>query len=134
MSDRIMRLPETGERIEFDPRLESLARHTNLGKCANVPVTIIIGGQVISGVIVSMTDFIRGAESIIRESDVELMVADAQRILDANHETPAQLIHLRDAYVLHAQTTIPLGWWRGRLSEIAGFSFGLAKSTGSPTP
>ncbi len=116
------------------------------------PITLNVGGIIISGYLVNGRDFINNVGEIISSPFEEFGTETAQllktkfdelseniyqRTNNEETEEAEQLIkgpiyiHLRDARIWHGKTRIPSNkgvFWRGRLNAVDGFSLGILES------
>jgi hypothetical protein len=109
-----------------------------------VGLTLTVKGAVISGITVSMKRFFEENAAMIRsagkgtlsEESSESLAQGFESLLELvaerdanepNFKAPPAFVHLRDAcYLLDPHTlSSPAVWWRGRLSEVDGFSIGI---------
>lgn len=113
-------------------------------------VTLSIPGGLVSGWVVSGNEYFHGIANVLEEAggesfaDVMRQVAvqrypmfqaasaddepGAGAELEGGEPPPVEYIHLRDARFFYGGNAIPDNqgvWWRGRLSEVAGFTYGL---------
>lgn len=110
----------------------------------SIPVTLIVGGVVISGQMIGGAEYFRlfgndFAEGLLAGSAVdaettegiaatysrtgESIYADA----DDEFRPPPSFIHLKNARIVHAQGMIPTNrgiLWRGRIEMVGGWSLG----------
>lgn len=124
---------------QVDWYLQSLVSIVN-GNNGEFPITLYVNGLVISGHLVSghiyfaglraqLTEFFGGDSPNISET-VAFLTEPGDSYLDETNEFQdfPQYIHLRGAKIFTpGQKPIPSGgaWWRGRLTDINGFHFGL---------
>lgn len=103
-----------------------------------VSITLYMKGSVISGRLISSDDFIvgfvrslstdvsEGEDGEARQQLTKLFTGDVET-LDGQNSPPPNYIHLRNARVFTpGQRPIPQNGvlWRGRISEVDGFSIG----------
>jgi hypothetical protein len=107
-----------------------------------LPVTLWVGGRMISGILTSGEHFFADAlqalgldEKQPEGSNAEMMAADFQQWIDVYHEPfsrPPEFIHLKDARTFKGDgNMIPSDkgtMWRGKLSSIDGFHLGALKA------
>lgn len=126
---------------EPDWYLQYLVRLVNDAD-AEFPLTLYAGGLVISGVLASGRRYFESLELQFAELferggaddpgavSAQLVTAGKQIYADRDHaarKAPPHYIHLRDARVFSAgHKPMPQEgtWWRGRIAEVDGFSFG----------
>ncbi|EHK86366.1 hypothetical protein [Rhodococcus pyridinivorans] len=127
--------------LDQDPALESLVSVINQGP-AQVGVTLYASGNIISGMLVGPEVYFKRLSELLRNSgDGGVAMAqwsdfwaDATRYEDNDDDdvlpTPAH-IHLLDAkaYTPGLGNAITHKTWRGRLSEITGWSLGSLSTT-----
>ncbi len=138
----------------FDPSLESLVMYINLLDTTEVGITLHVRGTVISGLLISPRSFYRllvgrlekiaeGGEEPTKSgamgfADFFRMSLEAQERLRNEYRTNDTLpprphhIHLREASVfVGSGEPLVHPTWRGRLTEVDGWSFG---NFGGPIP
>lgn len=112
-------------------------------KVYGLPVTLTVNGLVISGTIVSQSDFIKdfsaklgdGLGETLKDEGIRETIRQTYTLMtDKITETPEDerpdplLIHLRDVrFYPSSQAPVPNSdglWWRGKLSDVSGFSLG----------
>lgn len=131
--------------IEADGLLQLLISYSELG--IETPVTLLVGGMTISGVITSAANYMEhtGAQlsaalkshdaaklaETVAQSFAQLKqdVEEQSRIADETGQLSARFIHLKHAkYFTPGQDGLPNNpegiYWRGRLTAISGFSLG----------
>ncbi|MBU8895358.1 hypothetical protein DRW03_14945 [Corallococcus sp. H22C18031201] len=109
----------------------------------NVGITLTVGGTQVSGELVSGAEFIKNFGSTFSGALKRAGAGDAAASLQAKYETmaaqvydakkaesahePLTFIHLRDARIVGPNGVLqpPQIWWRGRLSEVQGWSLGV---------
>lgn len=131
-----------GQEDRGDPTLSVLVRIANAGGMS-LGVTLMVGGAVVSGILVGTADFNEGlAEYIDQKSgpdgkflaDMHRKAAEDLRSefgddFKAAFGAPyvATYIHLRDARVYTPHGSVPRNegiFWRGRLDSVDGWSIG----------
>jgi len=127
--------------INRDGFLQLLCSFVNATDEGGLPVTLSINGMLVSGTIISAKKYfstmaqtlatsIYGDEKSATRAEFEQNIADMPKTPDG--ELPLaeelQFIHLRDAKFLAAggesMNVTSSVLWRGRISKIAGWSFG----------
>lgn len=130
--------------IEADGLLQLLVSYSELG--IETPVTLLVGGITISGVIISAASYMENAgaqlSAALKNHDAALAetveqsfaqlkqdVEEQSRLADEAGVLSARCIHLKQArYFSPGQDGLPSNrdgiYWRGRLSAISGFSLG----------
>lgn len=130
--------------LEADGLLQLFISYSELG--IETPITLLAGGMAVSGVIISAATYMErtGAQlsAALQSHDVKLaetvsesfaqlkLDVEAQsRAADETGALSARFIHLQHAkYYMPGQDALPSNaegiLWRGRLSEISGFSLG----------
>lgn len=117
-------------------------------------ITLNIPGGLVSGWVVSGNEYFHGIANVLEEAGGESFAQVMRQVAvqrypmfqmeseetdpDADPESAAELeggtwqsidyIHLRDARFFYGGNAIPGNqgvWWRGKLSEIVGFTYGL---------
>ena len=121
--------------MEGDVFLRRLVNAVNRGGTAEFAVTLTVGGVVVSGVLLSSSEYhARVTENLVEvaESDevaTALRAAIGPRDLSSEEEAIGY-IHLRDAHIVHPSgALLPAGpgvLWRGRLETVDSFVLGLA--------
>jgi hypothetical protein len=114
--------------VEFGSKMEEQTE----GK-SRVAITLTVGGLLISGEIISARRFFHEhplTHKIWEEIEARGK-SEAEKTDSEDKERP-EFIHLSDThYFTPNQPPIPSAengiYWRGRISEIAGFSFGVLK-------
>jgi hypothetical protein len=115
-----------------------------------VPITLFVAGAVVTGILTSgkvyferfADDFAAGwppeARAQIRASmatpgEVYPLLEPGAK---SQRKRPAQFIHLRDAQVVLPTRNLPGGGllWRGRLTEVAGYSLGRIAAAAAKVP
>lgn len=130
--------------LEADGLLQLFISYSELG--IETPITLLAGGMAVSGVIISAATYMertgaqlssalkshdaRLAETISESfAQLKLDVEAQSRAADETGSMSARFIHLQNAkYYVPGQDALPSNvdgiLWRGRLSEISGFSLG----------
>jgi len=121
-----------------DPTLESLIELANSGTMS-LGVTLWVGGVVISGTLVGVSEYFEGVAGFVEGSgEGGAAIAGAYRKLAGtfHYEIGSQpedverfptMIHLKAARVFSAgAAAMPRQglWWRGRLDRVDGYSIG----------
>ncbi len=126
-----------------DVLLESLVIGANRGSI-QIPITLTVHGFLVSGILVSGKEFFTHVGEILAPENTEDSAEEAEKSrvtrehftqmgIEAyrnseNSDTPPSLIHLKWTKFFHnSGKPIPDNqavWWRGRLSEVAGWNFG----------
>lgn len=113
---------------------------------AEVDITLIVRGVMMTGVLISAEDYAGNVAAELREMhgftspddqgfDVLFHgLLDRARERHEQHEaakrgegedkTPAEFLHLKDAWPVPGARTGVGGWWRIRLADIDGWTFG----------
>ena len=121
-------------------------------KGIELPVTLFIGGAVVSGILVSGRVFFDGIGSQLEtigtgvDTEIRSVIADALRTSGWAYDAPAEhspftgeqlalyrelYLHLKGARALSGSALVPTSgefWWRGRLSSVDAFSLGTLHS------
>lgn len=117
--------------------LEELVALVNAGNY-EISVTLQVSGMLVSGLLVSGKRFFEGYSDDLSSpfepgSEMEEAVREFaltnRAVYDREGEEvdPPMFIHLRDARYVTPGGLLPTNngvWWRGRLSEVGGFSLG----------
>jgi hypothetical protein len=122
-----------------DPALRAFATGCELGD--TIPVVLTVKGLIISGIMIGSSAFFEELEEFLRASGYAAMAGEfvrpATETTHAADGAPAY-VHLRDARIIptaltppHQQILPPL-LWRGRLSEIDGWSLGILDVESGP--
>ncbi|MEC0090110.1 hypothetical protein [Paenibacillus macquariensis] len=95
-------------------------------------ITLLVGGSVVTGILISGKSYINGVVSELYEVG-ETTIASYYREFgvevygDSSSEdeqiTP-EMIHLKDAQILDGAVVRDVGWWRGKISSVDGYSIG----------
>ncbi len=122
--------------MEGDVFLRRLVNAVNRGGTAEFAVTLTVGGVVVSGVLLSSSEYhARVTENLVEvavsdEVATALRAAIGPRDLSPEEEVIGY-IHLRDAHIVHPSgALLPAGpgvLWRGRLETVDSFVLGLAQ-------
>jgi hypothetical protein len=94
------------------------------------PVTLVVGGAVVSGYVISAADY---AEQLSESSGFETFLKpftddmSSRRGADLTDDTIdlTKFIHLKDAFIVVGSGPIKVGLWRGNLAQIDGWSVGI---------
>ncbi|MFB9665746.1 hypothetical protein HP467_01940 [Curtobacterium albidum] len=112
----------------------------------SLSLTVIVGGQVVSGVAISRRDWIDGVTAGYVQAGGtehlgklynevhEMAVNEWTRRDDA--ELPARarhFLHMRDVILGVGPGAIKLGYWRGVLADVSGWSFDSTNLPGTAT-
>ncbi|OAB46578.1 hypothetical protein [Paenibacillus antarcticus] len=99
-------------------------------------ITLLIGGSVVTGTLISGKSYINGVVSELYELG-ETTIASYYRefgeevygdtSLEDEQITP-EMIHLNDAQILDGAAVRNVGWWRGKISSVDGYSIGGIKN------
>jgi hypothetical protein len=133
-----------------DPLLEVWVHQADDGALAGLPVTLMVGGLLVSGTLVGIHQYMEGIANEFRNAPgasegIGPVLADvfddaaAGRYDHSEHEAPADgdgdpgaeqdahrcFIHLEDVRVLDPQGhAARAAWWRGRLTAVDAFMYG----------
>jgi len=98
-------------------------------------ITLLIGGSIVTGTLISGKSYINGVVSELYEVG-ETTIASYYREFgeevygDSSPEdeqiTP-EMIHLKDVQILGGAAVRNVGWWRGKISSVDGYSIGAAE-------
>lgn len=118
--------------------LSSFVRMVNDGNGMTIGISLVTHGFIVSGFLCGGKEYFKGVGEEISEvfngskEVAENYAAVGEKIYskdDTYVDKPIDYIHLKDArFFSTAGEPIPKNrgvWWRGRLSEISGFSLGL---------
>lgn len=123
-----------------DWTLETLVTFANMG--LGFGITFVVQGAVITGTLIGgaqymekMTAFIENGTSGRDSEGVGTSLAKLYAMSKANYERPQDdatdwsppldgYVHLENATMFNGPDTTNLGLWRGRMTEVAGYSFG----------
>lgn len=116
--------------------LQSLIDMVNAGSMS-FGITLNVGGFLVSGTLIGGKEYFEGFgedfATMIKETDSAKKVKDAfaknGEIYDSKEDLPpASYIHIKEARFFNTNgTPIPSSqgvWWRGRVSNVDGFSLG----------
>lgn len=122
---------------EIDPFLKDAILIWLVENCnqTNAPlgITLLIGGSIVTGTLISGKSYIDGVASELNEAG-EYVVAKYYREFgeevyeDSSPEDEQvipEMIHLKDAQILNGAMVRNIGWWRGKISSIDGHSIGI---------
>ncbi|AKK66454.1 MULTISPECIES: hypothetical protein [Xanthomonas translucens group] len=118
-----------------DYLLQDLVAIANLG--VQIGLTLTVGGSTISGMLIGGKEFMqRLTESITEVAPDELVEPLQERfqpyrdIYEQSELKPATFVHLADARVVATGGEFPVNGclWRGRISQVSGFSIGVMSS------
>lgn len=121
-----------------DPMLQSVVNHTNVNDSNEHAITLTVGGNLVSGILISANVFMElwaeefssgfdkesGAATSIRELFLSWKVDPAELNEDP---LPPQFIHLKNAeiYTTSGKPILVGGsLWRGKLCGVDGFNLG----------
>lgn len=131
LTEEIRRLDLTDiHGVGTDVFLQTLVSMNN-SKCTEMPVTLIVGGSIVSGVLIDVKQYF---ESIGKQlsTDEETQKAVAKYSdLDTEKNWPPQYIHLKNARFLSSTGMVPANegvLWRGKVNAVSGFTFGKFSS------
>lgn len=131
----------------FDPLLTWLVDFHRAMPSTIIPITLTVGGGVVTGFLTSGEDFARNfaarwapiGENVVRGVEEVLGVAPADRpdggAGEGDESEPGErptprYVHLRQARFVSPGATGPSPpefMWRGRLSEVTGFAIGIVE-------
>lgn len=141
-------VPSAPDHTLPDWYLQALVETVN-GKDIEFPITLFVGGLIVSGQLVSghkyfeglgaqVTQFLGGPSDDVIET-VKYFTSPGEiytKLKEATEIPPPQYIHLRGAKIFTpGQQPIPTegAWWRGRLVSVDGFHFGSLAVTETRT-
>lgn len=128
---------------EFDWTLQALSNFAEVG--IKFGITLTVGGTAITGQIIAgrtfaklMADQIHSATSGLESEGIGAHIASIYEAIQSSLAVPeprpsdwapppSDFVHLEDATIFHGGDETRLGLWRGRLSEVQGYSFGELK-------
>lgn len=129
--------------LEKDWFLQSLVTMANISESKSLfGITLLTHGFLVSGQLVSGREYFKGfaenVASVIDDSEIAKSVTDSfinmgnkvyDKLDNDNNPPPPTFIHLSNAKYFHTNgQPIPANegiMWRGRLSEVSGFSLGV---------
>lgn len=138
--EQVKEAREVSDSVDRDWLLQYLVTHTNIDKDFTQPITLWVGGGLISGVLVSgekyfdtfIEEFVtrfteeaaQGTREVLRELGARYYEKDESP--DCSNTV---FIHLLNAQFWSPSGSIPSGsgsgvTWRGRISQITGYSLG----------
>jgi len=104
------------------------------GEGLTMPVTLTVGGSLVTGLLCSGKEYLEGVEASLRKAWPEFpdflgaIFKDRANIYDANDMLVIGFVHLKDARIYNGGVnSIPTDsgvWWRGRIDAVTGWSFG----------
>ena len=135
--DNKVALTEVVNADERDWFLQDLIEIANSGKMS-FDITLTVGGFLVSGTLVGGKEYFEGfGEEFsfgLKEAAAEKVkaaFAKNGKVYDTSANSPSMLpsyIHLKNAHFFHTSgSPVPENrgvWWRGRVSEVTGFSLG----------
>lgn len=139
-ADQVTESVEVNDDVDRDWLLQHLVTHANIAKDFHQPITLWVGGGIISGLLVSGEEYFdaytqqfvsrftpeaaEGTRAVLRELGSRYYEKD-----DSPDASNTIFIHLINAQFWTPSGSIPSGKgigvvWRGRLSQVTGFSLG----------
>jgi len=124
-----------------DRMLQLLISIVNSAPGASVNITLLMGGQVLSGWLIGEGDYLRAFATQMsksfgnEQSSVEFFTAEADhrdRAAAANELDERRYIHLKDAKFVSHDGQLPHDeglLWRGKLASVDGFTLGILSVT-----
>jgi hypothetical protein len=112
-----------------DPLLSLFARLVS-DTDAEIHVTLAVGGGVVTGALISQLKWMRlSAEAMNATVPGSGVIPDelGKVLAQTSEGTPYEYLHLRDARYISATGVMPERpqmLWRGRISQVAGWSWG----------
>ena len=121
---------------ERDWLLQQFVEEANARKGDFMAVTILARGQIISGMLVGVNEYLKYLENVFSRDGVDTgegtwaayfrdVRQNTEKEIDEQGATSPAFIHLRDARIhQHGQRPLPSNegvWWRGRISQIEAF-------------
>ena len=103
---------------------------------AGFSITLVTSGGVVSGTAVTRAAYLKGIDVSLRSAGgnggepaaefFSRMIEhlDSMPVPEQGHQFP-RWIHLQDARVVAGDQTLRFPQWRGRLADVAGWSFGF---------
>lgn len=118
---------------KMDPILVNMVDGTNKGMIKDLGITLNIKGIIVSGILISYKEYYVELENMCKDR-LDFILKELKQFIEKkdkeeNYSLP-QLIHLKNAkYFLDSSKSLPekMFLWRGKLSEVDGFSFGNIK-------
>jgi hypothetical protein len=123
----------------IDWLLQTFVEEANLIDDEFVSITLNVSGMIISGTLISASQYFRGISEFFlnpgeepKEGSWASWLRERGEEIKSRHQgdelNPAAYIHLKDARV-HSNNQRPLPsnqgvWWRGKLSDVNGFWIG----------
>lgn len=140
MSNESQQNPQQVGPENSDWLLEILVKLVNKSK-SEIGITLQVGGFLVSGLLVSRTQYFDGfasdfssafsdteAAEDIRNSFSKFGQVQSEEEEENPNPLPPAYIHLKEAhFFMNGSKPIPDNkgiWWRGRLSEVSGFCLG----------
>lgn len=121
--------------MQFDPLLKMIAEiSTKLGDSSQgrfeTGITLQIGGLLVTGNIISARQYFLEHPLTDKILEVKEVLDKTDPLAEQPDKDGPHFVHLSGArYFIPGQPPIPTQgegvYWRGRLSEVAGFSFGI---------
>ncbi|MBB6021423.1 hypothetical protein HNR77_002518 [Paenibacillus sp. JGP012] len=121
--------------VDRDFTLENLVRFANIGY--SVSITLNVNGTLISGLLTSGKDYMetvaQSFEGVSKQGDTLASVyrgisesmysGEALPLSDLSLE----FVHLKEAVIFQGNTDFNVGYWRGKINSVDGFSIGKIK-------
>lgn len=118
---------------ETDWFLAKLVNTVNKNTDIGISITLNVRGQIVTGFLIGGATYFEEFSTQFADAygteEVRESIAEYKDLYTNSDEDspPPQYIHLRDAQTLEGKNLLPQGGgtlWRGRLSEVSGFSLG----------
>ena len=119
-----------------DQFLEALVTVANEGHVSELSITLWVGGQIVSGQLVSAARYLDETALLLEQSahghgveqivDIYRRLALAAQVVSSDHDEVPVYIHLLDATFGPTRSSVgePRRHWRGRLSRVDGWILG----------
>lgn len=133
---------DDGPAPEFDPLLRLTVAIFNRLDGSGMGITLSVKGQLVSGILVSTREYYEGMAEEFRQASGqgglnEVLAEQFDQIAtmakEDQEKVPPPLafhIHLKEARILSGGQLVPKNrpvWWRGRISQVDGFSLGVLR-------
>lgn len=118
-----------------DPTLKDLVLVTLVNTCnksdLEIGITLLVGGIVITGNLVSGKKYIDGVASLFEEANAKALAEWYREFgeeaygSEGSHQSQIpEMIHLKDAKIMDGTATHNVGWWRGKINSVDGHNIG----------
>ncbi|SPT98441.1 gas vesicle protein U [Lysinibacillus capsici] len=121
--------------IENDVILESVISTIDKVDAFTMEITLNVKGIVITGALISRSTYLKGVASdfegngeignVFSDMFTKLIELKKEHTENADDKDKTVYgVHLKNAQIFDGESVHELGYWRGKLSSVDGFSFG----------